>query len=152
MADLGQMPSIPSLCASVGINSRTFYVHCKVDEGFKQGWEDVLERIEDNLVNTMVCNGQRPSGYMDRITWLRAYRGGKWLNDGKGQMQPDTSDSKNVLSSLSGAIDAEIVPEQPKLAQIEPKPSDIQPNYGKSTGQPDINPSNSSEIPDNHAK
>ncbi len=129
MAELGQMPSVPKICETVGIQYTTFYSHLKDDGAFKDGWEQCLNKIEDILVNTMVTNGQRPSGYMDRITWLRAYRGDRWNPERRLQILNDTEGSKTVLSHLNTVIDGEIAPN-------EPNPAVIAPECGNNVGQP----------------
>ncbi len=126
-AQIGAAPSIPNLCKTVDIVHHTFYTHLKTDPAFKQAWEDTLDIIEDNLVQTMVSNGQRPSGYMDRITWLRANRPGRWNPDWKGQISSDNQGHKSVIDAYSTVIDGELVPEAPKLPDNAPNNPDIIP-------------------------
>lgn len=119
-AQMGAMPSIPNLCKTVDISNRTFYTHLKGDPSFKEAWDATLDMIEDTLVSTMVGNAQRPSGYMDRITWLRAYRPGRWNPDARLQTPQDISATNNVISVYSDAIDGELVANPPKPAELPP--------------------------------
>ena len=107
----GEMPDIPATCKALGIKHNTFYDHLRVDEEFKAQWEEVLDVCEQELVKTMYANGRKPSGYMDRITWLRAHRPGKWNPDFKLNINTDGAQVKGVLDAASTVIDAVIVNE-----------------------------------------
>jgi hypothetical protein len=65
--------------------------------------------IENELVSTMVANGKKPRGYMDRITFLRAYRPARWNPDYKLQINVDVSSVKGIIDSNNAVIDAVIV-------------------------------------------
>lgn len=124
-ASMGAMPSVPNLCKAVDIAHHTFYSHIRNDPAFKQAWENTLDVIEDNLVQTMVTNGQRPSGFMDRIAWLRAHRPQRWNQDYKGQISSDDQGHKNVISQYSDIIDAEVVAEQPESTDLGKNNQDL---------------------------
>lgn len=130
-AQMGGMPSVPNLCKAVDIGNRTFYAHLKGDSEFRAAWEASLDLIEDTLVQTMVTNAQRPSGYMDRITWLRAYRPGRWNPDARAQTSQDMTATNNIISQYSEVIDAELVVNEPKPAEL---PSNNPESIHKSTG------------------
>lgn len=109
------MPDVPAICKALDINVRTFYEHKTRDEAFNQKWEEVLDTCESTLVQTMYANGQRPSGYMDRITWLRAYRPRTWNPDLKVNISHDSSGLKGLADGSNHAIEAVIVPNPPVI-------------------------------------
>lgn len=104
-----ELPDIPAICKGLGISHNTFYAHLQQDEEFKRQWEEVLDLCEHELVKTMYANGRRPNGYMDRITWLRAHRPGKWNPDYKINISTDSGQAKGLIGLASTAIEAEIV-------------------------------------------
>lgn len=108
MAERGEMPGVVVLCKAVGISHATFKDHLVADERFKAAWDEALDKVEEMLVSTMVCRGQTPGGYMDRITWLRAYRPGRWNPEHKLQISSDSSANKSFINAIPVIIDAEI--------------------------------------------
>lgn len=109
MVERGEMPRQSIIVKALGINPETLRHHLRDDIIFKKAWEEVIDLMEETLVNTMVTNGQKPSGYMDRITWLRAYRPNRWNPDSRIQILGDNSEHKRIVTSVIDAIDAEIV-------------------------------------------
>lgn len=107
------MPNIPAICKALDIHTRTFYAHKSIDDAFRIAWDEVLDECEATLVDTMYTNGQRPSGYMDRITWLRAYKPGRWNPDLKLNISHDSAQLKDSLTAAASAIEAVIVPDPP---------------------------------------
>jgi hypothetical protein len=116
-ADNGDMPNIPGMCSAVGINPRTFYTHLNRDGKFKEAWEDIIDYCESTLVRTMFARGRTPGGYMDRITWLRAYRPERWNPELKLNVHHDYSDTKGLIDDSKQAIEAEIVQNTPPLIE-----------------------------------
>lgn len=114
-ADRKEMPDIPAICKVIGISTHAFWDHKRIDEVFKAQWEEILDTCETTLVSTMYANGQRPSGYMDRITWLRAYRPGTWHPDLKVSISSDLSNLKSVIDTSLVANDADIVEDPPQI-------------------------------------
>lgn len=112
----GELPDIPSICKALGIWHTTFYEHLRMDEEFKRQWEEMLDICEHELVKTMYANGRKPSGYMDRITWLRAHRPGKWNPDYKLNISTDSVQLKGLIDGATTAIDAVIVENPPTIA------------------------------------
>jgi hypothetical protein len=112
----GELPNIPQTCAALGITHRTFYHHLALDSEFKSQWEEVLDLCEQELVSVMYANGKRPSGYMDRITWLRANRPQKWNPDFRLNISTDVTALKAVIDNANHAIDAQIVESPKELA------------------------------------
>lgn len=115
----GELPSHVKICSALGVSLRTWYEHLQQDTRFKAAWQDILDMAEDRLVNVMYANGQRPSGYMDRITWLRAHNPGKWNPDLKVQVSQHNAHFQNGI----GIIEAEIAPKRGEIAENSESPS-----------------------------
>jgi hypothetical protein len=69
---------------------------------------------EDKLVSVMYANGQKPNGYMDRITWLRAHRPKRWNPDTRVQISQETSYTQKGLDVIEG----ELVTKEPDMMLI----------------------------------
>jgi hypothetical protein len=109
-AERGEWPDQHAMAKMLGITIRTVHWHFVKDEVFKAQWEECIDIIENELLKTMVAQGKRPSGYMDRITWLRAHRPERWNPDyNKPQLTVDIAAVKRVLSDDNTVIDAVIV-------------------------------------------
>lgn len=113
-AERSEHPSIFDICKTVGVKPSAFYNHLKWDTVFKAEYELALRHLENGLTKVMVMNAQRPSGYMDRITWLRRHFK-EWEPGHQVQIVDDSGSHKNILSAIPQIIDAEIVetPENP---------------------------------------
>lgn len=103
------MPTITELCETVGIDRVTFERHINADERFKAGWNEVLLRAQDVLVDVMFKNGQRPSGYMDRITWLRRHFPQHWNPEYKVSVNQNVQFFNTLEDKTKDYVDAEIV-------------------------------------------
>lgn len=110
------MPDVPGICKALNVSTFVFYEHRRLDELFRAQWETVLDTCESTLVQMMYANGQRPSGYMDRITWLRAHRPGMWNPDLKVNINQDSSQVKGLFEGAKTIIEADIVPNQVSIA------------------------------------
>ncbi len=120
MVQRGEMPRLSILAKAVGVDTDTIIRHRKEDVKFGREWERVIDLAEETLVGTMFAQGQKPSGYMDRITWLRAYRPGRWNPDRQVQFHGDISITQKVSSALTMAIEAEVLPDTEELPTNSP--------------------------------
>jgi len=106
----GEFPDIEAICKTIGISPWSFYHHKSIDEKFAEEWELAMRKIETTLVRTMVAQGQKPKGYMDRITWLRKHFPKEWNPNQQLNISMDLTATKSLLSARPTVIDAEIVP------------------------------------------
>lgn len=109
-ARAGLWPNLQAIADAMGLTVRTITNHLKIDDRLREQWQEVIEIIENRLVDTMVTNGQKPNGYMDRITWLRAHNPGKWNPEYRLQVNSDDSKLKGLHSD---AIEGFIVEKEP---------------------------------------
>lgn len=118
-ADQEEAPNLNQICKTIGIGLRTFYDHIEADYEFKQGWEEVLLKIEDGLQRSLIRSGMKGAqGTTAAIFWLKNRFNKRW-NDGTGQSSQDLASIKNALGLNTGFIDAEIV--EPKQLPTEKK-------------------------------
>ncbi len=87
--------SVGETCKALGISSRSVYDHLKIDEAFRRDYSLCIRNMASKLETTMYKNGQRPQGYMDRITFLRRWLPNEW-----------TPKSQVTVTSDSGTIDS----------------------------------------------
>lgn len=70
-------PHFGLICRKIGINYSTFARHMNLDPEFNRQvvhWSREARMYhKGQLEETMLTNGKKPNGYMDRITWLRRY-------------------------------------------------------------------------------
>lgn len=110
--DTGEMPNMTKLATSFGINLKTLYTHLKNDEKFKEKFHEVFLRGEAQLTSVMYSNAQRPSGYMDRITWLRRFGQG-WNPDAqRGGLSVNVTFGAKAETTSASYLDAEVVPSE----------------------------------------
>lgn len=90
---------------AVGLDRRTFYNALKIDKEFEQRYNMALFGMKGCLEGTMFHNGQKPNGYMDRITWLRRHFPDEY--NPKTTIQHH-SDSKDAEAMFSRVLDAKM--------------------------------------------
>jgi len=105
------MPDVASICRHVGISTRTYWAHIDVDPKFAEAWEEVVDICESGLVTKMYEFAQRPSNYMDRITWLKNMRPQRWDLEHRVRIVHDSRPQNSLIDSIKTAIDADIVGE-----------------------------------------
>ncbi len=91
------------VCDTLGVSTRTLYDHLELDEAFARDYTVMVRRMASKLEGTMFKNGQRPQGYMDRITWLRRYFPKDWTPKTSVTVTNDTSS----IEELFGKLEAE---------------------------------------------
>lgn len=117
------IPNLATLSQAVGIAIRTYWDHMAKDPKFAEAWRDVEDICEANLVDCMYEYAQRPSNYMDRITWLRAKRPERWHPEFKVTISQDSAYTKGLVDMVKGAIDADIVDELKSIEGVPPTSS-----------------------------
>lgn len=106
-------PHIKKVCDIVGISSQTYRNHYAKDEVFRKMIEDIKEERLDNLEAVMLDNGARPSGFLDRIAYLRAHRphlynpASKVIIERQDHLTIDAATDR--VNRLRNVIDADIV-------------------------------------------
>lgn len=91
------------VCDTLGVSTRTLYDHLSLDEAFSRDYTIMVRRMASKLEGTMYKNGQKPQGYMDRITWLRRYFPKDWTPKTQVTVTNDTSS----IDELFGKLEAE---------------------------------------------
>lgn len=94
--------SIVQVCEMLGVSTRSVYDHLSIDEAFRRDYAVTIRENCSRLEGTMFKNGQRPQGYMDRITYLRRWMPNEWTP--KTNISVSHSDT-SALDSLYSAID-----------------------------------------------
>ena len=111
----GQFPTITALCKAVGVSLRTFERHMKADAAFKDAFREILLEGQDILEGVMFQNAQRPSGYMDRITWLRRHFPENWHPEHRIKVSADISMTRTILDAIPIDADPELSAPDPAL-------------------------------------
>lgn len=62
----------------IGASRASIYNHLKLDQKFRSEFDAVINSFCDVLEQTMLSNGQKPNGFMDRMAYLRAHRPEKY--------------------------------------------------------------------------
>lgn len=91
------------VCDTLGVSTRTLYDHLQKDEAFGRDYTMMVKRMASKLESTMYKNGQKPQGYMDRITWLRRFFPKDWTPKTQVTVTNDTSS----IDELFGKLEAE---------------------------------------------
>jgi len=107
-----KIPSLLSLCQSIGISLRTFERHIGADPAFKDRFREVLLIGQDILTEVMFDRAKTPGGFMDRAMWLRRHFPEYWNPDHKIQISSGPPASKKLLENIDEYIEAEIVDEK----------------------------------------
>lgn len=126
-ADRKMMPDVGDICKEVGISIRTYWKHVALDAKFAEAWEEIVDICESSLVSKMYEYGQRPSNYMDRITWLKNMRPERWDPEQRVRIIQDSPGQNRLIDAIKGAIDADIVGEL-KAIEGTPPTSSLQDN------------------------
>lgn len=104
--------NLAETCDIIGIGMTTYYKHLQADEAFARDVGICLRRMAGKLEGVMYKNGQRPQGYLDRITWLRKHFP-EW--NPKSSVSVSSSDSGTV-EELFGKLEAD-----GKIINVEPE-------------------------------
>lgn len=92
--------SITGVCQKLGISTRSVYDHLNIDEAFRRDYALVIRDNCSILEGTMYKNGQRPQGYMDRITYLRRWMPQEWTPKTNISVTNDTSNIDILFKHL----------------------------------------------------
>jgi hypothetical protein len=90
-------------CDLLGVSSDTLYHHLSIDESFSRDYTICVRRMASKLESVMFKNGQRPQGYMDRITWLRRYFPKDWTP----KTQVNVTNETGSIDELFGKLEAD---------------------------------------------
>lgn len=100
LAVMEQEGSVGETCKALGISTRSVYDHLQIDEAFKRDYALCIRNMASKLETTMFKNGQRPQGYMDRITFLRRWFPNEWTPKTSISITSDTSNVDSLFSLL----------------------------------------------------
>lgn len=106
-------PHVKKVCDIVGISRQTYLNHYSRDPRFKDLVDEIKEERLDHLESVMLDMGEKPSGFMDRIAYLRAHRphlynpAQKIIVERQDHLTLDAA--KVRVERLKNVIDADIV-------------------------------------------
>jgi hypothetical protein len=92
--------SISILCQKLGVSTRSVYDHLQIDEAFRRDYALAIQDNCSTLEGTMFKNGQRPQGYMDRITYLRRWKPNEWTPKTQITVSQDNSSVESLFKAL----------------------------------------------------
>ncbi len=92
--------NLAETCDVLGVSMTTYYNHMNLDEAFARDVAIGIRRMASKLEGTMYKNGQKPQGYMDRITWLRRWLPREWTPKTEITLQSDSSSIDSLFSAL----------------------------------------------------
>lgn len=67
-------PDISAACALVPVSRQTLMNHLTVDKSFAECYQDIQERVIDRIERRRMLMSDLPSGALDRMAVLNAYR------------------------------------------------------------------------------
>lgn len=112
--------NLTETCRLLGISATTLYHHLEVDEAFNRDYGLMVRGMAHKLESVMYKNGQRPQGYMDRITWLRRWFPKDWTPKTSISVSQSDDNTLNDLFSdidTSKIIDATLIQDNPETNQ-----------------------------------
>lgn len=126
LARSGAWPRVGRICEAIGVSRQTYHTHLMVDPKFRQDIQNVKEAMCDDMEATLVENGTKPMGFLDRIALLKAYRGQLYNPDKRIILEHtdnlDKSEAEKRVARLRDVIDADVVETyQRKPERLEPK-------------------------------
>ncbi len=95
-----QEGNLTGTCKLLGISDKSVYDHLKIDEAFKRDYALCIRRMANTLEGTMFKNGQKPQGYMDRITFLRRWFPQEWTPKTNITVTNDTGTIDELFTRL----------------------------------------------------
>lgn len=102
--------------------SRVHFHHLRsIDSVFDAAVREIQEEVSDRLESVMAINAEKPSGFMDRIAWLRAHRPEKYGDKKQVTYSVDASMIQALSESAKLYAPA---PAVPPLPSVEVKLSD----------------------------
>jgi len=110
----GKIPSLITLCKSVGISLRTFQRHIQYDQQFKSAFREVLLNGQAILENVMFNRGLEPGGFMDRIAWLRRYFPENWNPEHKMIVAHENKTFDPTATEITNYIDVQPIDDDKK--------------------------------------
>lgn len=104
--------NLTTACRENGVDPRIMRIHYNSDPAFKRAIDEAREQICDKAEGHIVEHMSRPGNVIDRLSWLRAHRPGKWNPTANIQVTVDrekvqqlAEQAKQYVETTASAVD-----------------------------------------------
>lgn len=108
LENFAKCPNMSGVAEALGHGKQVIYYHLERDPEFKRAFEAVREGLVDQLEGKVYEYGQRPQNFLDRMSYLRAYRPSVWNPDKKITVDVNVTQAVSAVERLK-SYDAELV-------------------------------------------
>lgn len=120
----GKFPPVHLICRAIGISTKTFELHSVNDPVFKAAWEERRAALKSLFTAMLADKANEKNGTLANLAMLRYLESNTWLPETRINHITDNPSAKAELLTISGAIDAEIVPNSPGIPDNSGAPAD----------------------------